>query len=114
MGGSASTGDLIFANLFLHHFTQEQLGALFRLIASRTPAFVALEPRRHAWPLLGCRFLRLLGCNQVTCHDAPVSVRAGFRDRELSALWPSGPGWRLVERSAGVFSHLFSAQLETG
>ena len=32
--------------------------------------------------------LSLIGCDAVTCHDAPVSVRAGFTGRELSALWP--------------------------
>jgi len=51
----------------------------------------------------------LMGCNAVTRHDARVSVRAGFRDDELSRLWPSG-GWTLEERGAPPFSHLFVAR----
>jgi hypothetical protein len=45
----------------------------------------------------------------VTRHDAVLSVRAGFAGRELSALWPSADGWKLEERRAGLFSHLFVA-----
>jgi hypothetical protein len=45
----------------------------------------------------------------VTRHDAVVSVRAGFADRELSALWPSGMTWTLRERARGLFSHCFVA-----
>ena len=36
----------------------------------------------------------------MTRHDAVVSVRAGFRDGELSALWPHEPGWKLDEGAA--------------
>jgi len=56
------------------------------------------------------RLLRLIGCNRVTRHDAPISVRAGFTGQELSQLWPAGQGWLLEERPAGWFSHLFIAQ----
>jgi hypothetical protein len=53
--------------------------------------------------------LGAIGCNDVTRHDAVASVRAGFRDGQLSALWPAGP-WKLTERGAGLFSHLFVAR----
>jgi hypothetical protein len=56
----------------------------------------------------------LIGCNAVTRHDAAASVRAGFAGRELSALWPARPGWRLREGRAGLFSHLFVARMERG
>ncbi|HPU57171.1 MAG TPA: hypothetical protein PLH97_12995, partial [Verrucomicrobiota bacterium] len=56
------------------------------------------------------RCVRLAGCGRVTAHDAPVSVRAGFTGRELSALWPRLPGWQLCEQQVGLFSHLFIAQ----
>ena len=46
----------------------------------------------------------------MTCHDAVVSVRAGFTGQELSALWPDREGWELNETHAGRFSHLFVAQ----
>ena len=101
--------DCIVANLFLHHFEAPRLRELFALAARRTARFVACEPRRERLPLHGRRLVGLIGCNDVTRHDAHVSVRAGFHGRELSALWPRGAEWTLEERKAGLFSHLFVA-----
>jgi len=102
--------DAMVANLFLHHFSEAQLAGLLRGAARRAKVFIAIEPRRSAWPLAFSRLLWMLGCNRVTRHDAPVSVRAGFAGRELSGLWPADGGWSLVERRAGWCSHLFVAQ----
>ncbi|HEY2952136.1 MAG TPA: methyltransferase domain-containing protein [Verrucomicrobiae bacterium] len=107
---SAETSDITVANLFLHHFEEEQLRTLLRLAAGRTDLFAACEPRRSGPPLLFSRLLWLIGCNRVTRHDAVVSVRAGFSGRELSALWPPDGRWRLEERAAGLFSQLFVAK----
>jgi len=101
--------DAIVVNLFLHHFDPERLARLLALIARRTRIFVACEPRRSQFALLGSRFLWALGCNDVTRHDAVVSVRAGFCADELSRLWPSR-GWRVEEKRAGPFSHVFVAK----
>ena len=102
--------DFLFANLFLHHFEQEQLVRLLGRAAAQTRFFAAIEPRRAYPALLASRVLGLIGCNRVTRHDAVVSVRAGFRQREISSLWPPGPGWKLVEQPVGLFSHLFTAE----
>ena len=102
--------DVIIANLVLHHFTDAQLSTLFSAAASRCDAFIAVEPRRSGWPLFWTGRLSLIGCGPVTCHDAPISVLAGFTGRELSALWPQNGTWKLTERRAGLFSHLFIAQ----
>jgi len=109
LADDSESADLIFANLFLHHFDEASLQRLLRAVTARCSCFVALEPRRHIVPHLGCELLWLIGCNRVTRHDARLSVRAGFRGRELSSVWPDGSGWHLRERSAGMFSHLFLA-----
>ena len=101
--------DAIVANLFLHHFEDEQLARLLALVAGRTACFVACEPRRSDFALAGSRLLALAGCNDVTRHDAVVSVRAGFTGAELGALWPRASGWHLEERARGLFSHCFVA-----
>jgi hypothetical protein len=75
-----SPSDIMLANLFLHHF-----------------------------PALAARLLGLIGCNDVTRHDAVVSVRAGFNGTELSTLWPADSRWLLRERPMGLFSHGFIA-----
>jgi hypothetical protein len=102
--------EVTIASLFLHHFTNNDLRRLLRRAAIQTGFFLACEPRRANFSLGGARLLPLIGCNGVTTHDAIISVRAGFREDELSALWPAGDGWRLRERRAGLFSHCFVAQ----
>jgi hypothetical protein len=105
--------DALVANLFLHHFTDDQLRELFRLAARRASVLVAVEPRRSSPAVMFSRLLWAIGCNSVTRHDAVVSVGAGFAGSELAALWPPAPAgrWNLVEESAGLFSHLFMAKL---
>ena len=107
---SAPTVDVMLANLFLHHFPDQFLRALLGLVAGRTNLFIACEPRRSLLALAASRSLRLIGCNEITQHDAVRSVRAGFLGRELSALWPADNQWQLSEQSAGLFSHCFIAK----
>jgi hypothetical protein len=99
----------MMANLFLHHFSPEQLDCLLKIISERCDVFMACEPRRATPALITTRLLWMLGCNAVTRHDAVISVRAGFQNRELSAQWPI-QGWDLREEAAGAFSHLFVAR----
>ena len=102
--------DLIVANLFLHHFSSAQLVRLLGAVAARSNAFFACEPRRGWLALAGSHLVGALGANAVTREDAVLSVHAGFRDRELSALWPaSSDGWQVREYAAGPFSHCLRA-----
>jgi Methyltransferase domain len=106
--------DVVIANLFLHHFDAAGLTALLSLAAQRTRMFIACEPRRSGLALIGSHLLGVVGCNDVSRHDAVVSVRAGFDGRELSALWPASRAWRLQERANGLFSHCFVASRVNG
>ncbi len=109
----ASSIDAVTANLFLHHFTDEQLARLFGSAAKLVPLFVACEPRRAKFVVELSRLLWLAGCNDVSVHDAVASARAGFAGRELSALWPAmatAGRWHLQERPAALFTHLFAAR----
>jgi SAM-dependent methyltransferase len=106
---AAAPADAILANLFLHHFQEEALARLLELVARKCDLFVACEPRRAPLALTASRLLWVIGCNAVTRHDAAVSVRAGFRGQEISALWPAN-GWKLREEKAGWFSHLLVAE----
>ncbi len=103
--------DLITTTLFLHHFEGDALAAVLGAVALRADRFFACEPHR-AWPALaGSHLVGALGANAVTRQDAVLSVKAGFRGRELSALWPApAAAWRSDEYSAGLFSHCFSAR----
>jgi hypothetical protein len=107
---SIGAADVIFANLFLHHFQPPALKRLLHDIAARTKIFLACEPRRSPLALAASRCVALLGCNAVTRHDAIISVRAGFHGQDISRLWPVEDGWDADERAAGLFSHLFVAR----
>ncbi len=111
---SKASEGVILANLFLHHFSAEQLGRMFTQTARLADVFIAFEPRRGTWSGFFSQCVGLIGCGPVTRYDAAVSVRAGFRGRELSALWPKGDGWVLTERQAGLFGHLFTARRRAG
>jgi hypothetical protein len=101
--------DAIVCNLFLHHLDGDLLSDVLALAAERAPLFVACEPRRARIALQASKMLWVLGANDVTRHDAVVSVRAGFTGQELSAAWPS-QNWRFEERVAWPFTHFFSAR----
>ena len=103
-------GGVVLANLFLHHFKEARLAELLNIVSQRAELFIALEPRRARWPLFCSRLLWAIGCNYVTRHDAEVSVRAGFDDSELCALWPDKQNWELAEHRIGMFSHIFIAR----
>ena len=106
---SEAQTDILVANLFLHHFQPGPLTKLLALAARRTKLLAACEPRRSAVALAASRLLGCIGYNDVTRHDAVVSVRAGFAGTELSGWWPVGSEWRLREEGARLFSHAFVA-----
>jgi 2-polyprenyl-3-methyl-5-hydroxy-6-metoxy-1,4-benzoquinol methylase len=99
--------DAITANLFLHHFDDAGLVRLFSLLMPKARLLLATEPRRAKPALAAARFLPAIGVNDVTRNDAAQSVRAGFRDSELSDLWRAADGRPIEERRAGLFSHIF-------
>ena len=101
--------DILIANLFLHHFEDDALARLFAAIAPQAKAFIACEPRRNSFALAASRLVGVIGCNAVSRHDAVVSVEAGFKGRDLSALWPEG--WKTREQIALPFTHLFAAHV---
>jgi SAM-dependent methyltransferase len=109
----AARFDAVAANLFLHHFADADLARLFSALRPLAPVFVAAEPRRSGFAFTASRLLWAAGAGAVTRHDAPASVRAGFRGSELSALWPAERD-RLEERAAGLFTHAFAATRAEG
>jgi len=101
--------EVVVANLFLHHFEEARLAELLGKISQNAKLFVAIEPHRFGLASFVGKLLWLIGCNDVTRHDAVISIRAGFVGKELSALWPDKQNWELTEHRAGLFSHVFIA-----
>jgi hypothetical protein len=109
----AERADVVVANLFLHHFEDERLRQLLTGCGEICDCFVAAEPRRSSLAEWFAGRVKLVGCNEVTLHDAEISVRAGFTDSELSRLWVGDARWKLTERRAGLFTHFFGAVRES-
>jgi hypothetical protein len=108
-GAVAASWDLVITTLFLHHFEGADLDTLLMAIAARSQRFFACEPRRGWLALTGSHLIGAIGASAVTREDAVFSVHAGFRERELTALWPApAAAWQSREYTAGLFGHCFS------
>lgn len=87
-------GEILIANLFLHHFTAEQLAQLGSRLSSKTRLIIAAEPARYfIHQVTGWLFSKLMRLNFVTRHDMQVSIRAGFRRDELPRALGLGGEW---------------------
>lgn len=79
--------DVVCGNLTLHQFTAAELADLGARLSGRARLLLACEParQRHAqWVIR--KFSPFFGLNYVTCHDANVSIAAGFLGDELPRL----------------------------
>ena len=99
--------DAAWANLVLHHFDDDALAELLKALARRAQVVVAAETRRTIPSLLAAWGTALIGANDVSRHDALVSVRAGFRDGDLTALWPATA---LEDGRRGPFTQAFAGR----
>jgi SAM-dependent methyltransferase len=102
--------DVVLASLTLHHFAPDQLAVLGKRLAGGPRVVLACEPARRRLHLWQARALVLLGINRVTRHDAPASVGAGFRGRELpDALGLHLPAWSVVLASTWLGGYRMAA-----
>jgi SAM-dependent methyltransferase len=107
--------DLVVANLFLHHFEGDDLRRLLAGCAARADALAACEPRRSRFALAAGHLIFFLGANGVTRRDGVLSVRAGFVDDELAAVWSGdATAWHLDEYDDGLFTHCFCVARTSG
>lgn len=78
--------DVVFGNLIFHQFDNADLVALGQSLAGAR-VILACEPtRRRISQVMYRTIAPLLGANQVTLHDAHVSIAAGFVDDELPRI----------------------------
>lgn len=102
--------DVVTANLFIHHFPEQDLKRLLSLVAQSSYAFVACEPQRSLRGAIGSRMLWAIGCCRLSIHDLIIGVRAGFVNDEITSAWPVGGSWLLHEYASGPYSHCFAAR----
>lgn len=90
--------DVVHAALVVHHFADDDaVRALARMYALADRGVVVNDLHRHRLAWLGIRLLTaLVFRNRLIRHDAPQSVRRGFRAAELRAL-AARAGWPAAE-----------------
>lgn len=92
--------DYIISSLFTHHLTDEQLVEFIRWMDHRAcQGWLINDLHRHPIPYYFIKsIVRLLSCNRLIRHDAPVSVARAFSVSDLK---------RLLE-AAGIPAHRVS------
>jgi len=84
------SGTAALGNLILHHFSEAQLQTLGGFF-TKYDRILFSEPLRLPRVLFLSRLMELLAINHVTRHDMRVSIRAGFRGKELPSLLELDP-----------------------
>lgn len=80
--------DYIISSLFTHHLTDEQLVGFIRWMDHRAClGWLINDLHRHPIPYYFIKsVVRLLSCNRLIRHDAPVSVARAFTAPDLKKL----------------------------
>ncbi|MEO6784739.1 MAG: hypothetical protein ABI318_01295, partial [Chthoniobacteraceae bacterium] len=101
--------EIVFANLFLHHFDSEALAQLGARLPAKCRILLAGEParrRRHLAQGALLAVLALLG--RVTRHDMRISIRGGFLGDELPRALGIG-GWKSESSTTFLGAHRLRA-----
>ncbi len=80
--------DLFITSLFTHHFEEERLVELFRLIKQQSRlGFINNDLHRHWLAFYSIKWLtRLFSKSKMVQNDAPLSVLRGFKRKELREI----------------------------
>jgi 2-polyprenyl-3-methyl-5-hydroxy-6-metoxy-1,4-benzoquinol methylase len=80
--------DIVTCTLFTHHFTDEELIRMFRSFKHKAKiGMVINDLHRHPLAFHSIKILtRLFSKSRLVINDAPLSVRRGFRKKELEEI----------------------------
>lgn len=83
--------DIVFATLFFHHFTSEQLIQVFKSLRKQTTIGIVINDlHRHWLAYYSIKILtKFFSKSTMVQYDAPVSVLRGFRRKELIEILQS-------------------------
>ena len=113
-GGQAllQRATILVANLVLHHFDDDALHGIGRML-SGCRAILTCEPCRREFHVWQARILFPV-LHRITRHDIVVSIRAGFRGAELAGLLgiDTAP-WRSITAETLLGSYRMSAVKES-
>lgn len=102
------SGGILVANLVLHHFCAGDLLCIGK-IADRFEMLLFVEPHRSRRALALAGLLSPM-VGEVTRHDMPASIRAGFAAGELGKALGLSEDWSVIENSHWCGSLRFVAR----
>ena len=80
--------DIVFATLFFHHFTSDQLVEIFKSLKKQTAVGIVINDLHRHW--LAYHSIKLLtkffSRSSMVQNDAPLSVLRGFSRKELMEI----------------------------
>jgi len=111
IAASLPHSEIVIANLFLHHFTNQELHSIGSKISPTTRLIIAAEPAR-LWihRLLGRLLCEVAELNDVQTHDMQLSIRAGFRGKELGLALGLGDEWLMQVQMHPLGAYRFIAE----
>ena len=79
--------DVIHCSLFLHHLTNEEIIDLFKFAKSNQCIILANDLHRNWLAYYSIKFITaLFSKSRLVKNDAPISVKRGFKKKELELL----------------------------
>lgn len=80
--------DIIFCSLFCHHFKEDKLVVMFQWLSQNSRSgFFINDLHRHPLAFYTIKILtRLFSKSYLVKNDAPLSVRRGFKKKELESI----------------------------
>lgn len=110
---SLPESEVLVANLILHHFKEDQLRVLGSRISAKTRLILAAEPeRRGRHAVMGRCLSWLAELHPITRYDMQVSIRAGFRGKELAESLGLDAAWHWQSRATLFGGYRFVAVRE--
>ncbi len=111
-GHDDSRTDVVFANLFMHHFSSTELARLLVGIAARSRVFLCCEPRRSALLSGGKPLHRLAGCRSGDAAGCGIERARGIPGARVVGTVAQSAGLDIARIFSRLVQPLFPRRTE--
>jgi 2-polyprenyl-3-methyl-5-hydroxy-6-metoxy-1,4-benzoquinol methylase len=100
-------GDIVHCSLFMHHFSNEQIIEMLKIVLSKRAIFLINDLERNRSAYLGIKLLTsIFSKSELVRHDAPLSVLRGFHLHEWSYILKMAGSKNNSLKRVPMFRHL--------
>jgi 2-polyprenyl-3-methyl-5-hydroxy-6-metoxy-1,4-benzoquinol methylase len=98
--------DIVHASLFCHHFTEKEIISFIKICKANGAIFIINDLERNPIAFYAIKLLtRLFSKSPLVKHDAPLSVRRGFKKKEWQAMLTQAHVKHFVLKNKWAFRH---------